>query len=100
MTYSVITKSCSKTISIGKTFWKSIVLPAIMYLWHQYDEHNKTENTTLENRETSIQADNKNLRIHIRNNTKRNRGIVHVSKGHDIQTQLLPTADENREVSW
>ena len=30
MTYSIISKSCNK-IMIGKTYWKSIALPAILY---------------------------------------------------------------------
>ena len=30
MTYSVIAKSCSKML-IGKTYWKSIALPSILY---------------------------------------------------------------------
>ena len=36
MTYSVIEKSCNKLV-IGKTYWKSVVVPSILYSVNNID---------------------------------------------------------------
>ena len=52
MTYSVIGKSCSR-ILIGKTYWKNVALPSILYGTNIMDI-NKKGRQTAENRKWSI----------------------------------------------